>query len=127
MTFPLNAYLLALLGGFSTAFLTLPLWRKWCLKVGLVDEPGQRKIHADPVPLAGGLAVLTGLTLPLAGGAIAVKLDLLGINAAGFLSYGMSRRAMELIAIVLGALGMVALGCWDDKHELRPAAKFGAQ
>jgi UDP-GlcNAc:undecaprenyl-phosphate GlcNAc-1-phosphate transferase len=127
MTFPLDAYLLALLGGFSTTFLTLPLWRKWCLKVGLVDEPGQRKIHAAPVPLAGGLAVLTGLTLPLAGGAIAVKLDLLGINAAGLLSYGMSRRAMELIAIVLGALGMVALGCWDDKHELRPAAKFGGQ
>jgi len=127
MTFPLIAYLLALLGGFSTAFLTLPLWRNWCLKVGLVDEPGQRKIHAAPVPLAGGLAVLTGLTLPLAGGAIAVKLDLLGINAAGLLSYGLSRRAMELIAIVLGAFGMVALGCWDDKHELRPAAKFGGQ
>ena len=127
MTFPLNAYLLALLGGFSTTFLTLPLWRNWCLKVGLVDEPGQRKIHAAPVPLAGGLAVLTGLTLPLAGGAIAVKLDLLGINAAGLLSYGLSRRAMELIAIVLGAFGMVALGCWDDKHELRPAAKFGGQ
>jgi len=127
MTIPLNVYLLALLGGFSTTFLTLPLWRNWCLKAGLVDEPGQRKIHSAPVPLAGGLAVLTGLTLPLAGGAIAVKLDLLGINAAGLLSYGLSRRAMELIAIVLGAFGMVALGGWDDKHELRPAAKFGGQ
>jgi UDP-GlcNAc:undecaprenyl-phosphate GlcNAc-1-phosphate transferase len=43
------------------------------------------------------------------------------------LSHGLSRRAVELIAIVLGALGMIALGCWDDKHELRPAAKFGVQ
>jgi UDP-GlcNAc:undecaprenyl-phosphate GlcNAc-1-phosphate transferase len=127
MTFPLNAYLLALLGGFVAAFLTLPLWRRWCLRVGLLDEPGHRKIHAAPVPLAGGLAVLTGLTVPLAGGAIAVKLDLLGINTAGLLSHGLSRRAVEVIAIVLGALGMVALGCWDDKHELRPAAKFGGQ
>jgi UDP-GlcNAc:undecaprenyl-phosphate GlcNAc-1-phosphate transferase len=92
-----------------------------------VDEPGHRKIHAAPVPLAGGLAVLTGLTVPLAAGAIAVKLDLLGINTAGLLSHGLSRRRMELMAIVLGALGMVALGCWDDKHELRPAAKFGGQ
>ena len=71
--------------------------------------------------------MLTGLTLPLAGGAIAVKLDLLGINTSGLLSHGLSRRALELIAIVFGALGMVALGCWDDKHELRPAAKFGGQ
>jgi len=127
MSFPLNAYLLALSSGFLTTFLALPLWRKWCLRVGLMDEPGHRKIHAAPVPLAGGLAVLTGLTLPLVGGAIAVKLDLLGINTAGLLSHGLSRRAMELIAIVLGALGMVALGCWDDKHELRPAVKFGGQ
>src|SRR5207247_4134443 len=127
MTFPLNAYLLALLGGFLTSFLTLPLWRRWCLRVGLVDEPGHRKIHAAPVPLAGGLAVLTGLTVPLVGGAIAAKLDLLGINTSGLLSHGLSRRALELIAIVFGALGMVALGCWDDKHELRPAAKFGGQ
>ena len=69
MTFALNAYLLALLSGFLAAFLTLPLWGRWCLRVGLVDEPGHRKIHAAPVPLAGGLAVLTGLTLPLVGGA----------------------------------------------------------
>ena len=102
MTFPLNAYLLALWSGFLATFLTLPLWRRWCLRVGLVDEPGHRKIHAAPVPLAGGLAVLTGLSVPLLGGAIAVKLNLLGINTAGLLSRGLSRRAMELIAIVLG-------------------------
>jgi UDP-GlcNAc:undecaprenyl-phosphate GlcNAc-1-phosphate transferase len=127
MSFPLNAYLLALLSGFAASFLTLPLWRKACLRLGLVDEPGHRKIHHAPVPLAGGLAVLTGLTVPLAAGAIAVKLDLLGINTAGLLSYGLNRRAIELIAIVAGALGMVALGCWDDSHELRPVAKFGGQ
>ena len=127
MTFPLNAYLLALAGGFWVTYLTLPLWRRWCLRVGLVDEPGHRKIHATPVPLAGGLAVLTGLAVPLLGGAIAIKLNLLGINTAGLLSHGLSRRAVELIAILLGALGMVALGCWDDKYELRPAAKFAAQ
>src|SRR5947209_13078853 len=114
MPFPFNAYLLAFLGSFFTTLITLPRWRKWCLRVGLVDNPGQRKIHDAPVPLAGGLAVLTGLAVPLAAGAIAVKLGLLGINTAVLLSYGLSRRAVELIAILLGALGMVTLGCWDD-------------
>ena len=71
--------------------------------------------------------MLTGLTVPLAGGVIAVKLDVLGINTAALLSHGLSRRAVELAAIFLGALGMVALGCWDDKYELRPGAKFGGQ
>src|SRR5436190_11686662 len=127
MTFPLNAYLLALLSGFGATFLTLPLWRRGCLRVGLVDDPGRRKIHAGPVPLAGGLAVLTGLTVPLVGGAVAVKLDLLGINTAGLLSHGLSRRAVELMGILSGALGMVMLGWWDDRQELRPAVKFSGQ
>ena len=126
-TFPLNAYLLALFGAFFTTLITLPLWRWWCLRVGLIDDPGHRKIHDAPVPLAGGLAVLTGLAAPLVAGVIAVKFDLLGINAAGLLSYGLSQRAVRLIAILFGALAMVALGCWDDKYELRPAVKFAGQ
>ena len=127
MTFPVNAYLAALLGAFLAAFLTLPLWRRWCTRVGLVDDPGHRKIHQAPVPLAGGLAVLTGLTVPLLAGALVVQFDLPGVHTAGLLSYGLNRRKLELVAILLGALGMVALGCWDDKHELSPAAKFCGQ
>ncbi|PYM15348.1 MAG: hypothetical protein DME18_04515 [Verrucomicrobia bacterium] len=127
MSFPFNAYLLAFLSAWFTTSITLPLWRKWCLRAGLVDDPGHRKIHDAPVPLAGGLAVLAGIAAPLAGGAIAVKSGLLGINTANLLGYGLSRRAVELIAILFGALGMVALGCWDDRHELRPAVKFSGQ
>src|SRR5438045_9243613 len=82
VSFPLHAYLAALLGAFFTTLVALPWWRRWCLRVGLVDDPGHRKIHDAPVPLAGGLAVLTGLAAPLAAGAIAVKFDLLGTNAA---------------------------------------------
>src|SRR2546429_647937 len=127
MPFPFNAYLLAFLGSFFTTLITLPRWRKWCLRVGLVDDPGHRKIHDAPVPLAGGLAVLTGLAAPLVAGALALKFGFLGVNTTAFLSYGLSRRAVELIAILFGALGMVTLGCWDDRHELRPASKFSGQ
>ena len=64
MTFPFNFYIPAFAGAFLTTLLALPLWRKWCLRTGLVDEPGQRKIHDQPIPLAGGLAVMTGLLIP---------------------------------------------------------------
>ena len=79
------------------------------------------------MPLAGGLAVLTGLAAPLAAGVIVVKFQLLGSRTTDLLSYGLSRRALELISILFGALGMVTLGYWDDKHELRPAVKFAGQ
>ena len=73
MSFPFNYFLAAFAGAFLTTLLALPLWRKWCLRIKLVDDPGRRKIHDQPVPLAGGLAVLTGILLPLAAGAILLK------------------------------------------------------
>ena len=74
MGFPLNAYLLAFVAALVASAAALPWWRRWCGRVGLVDDPGQRKIHSTPMPLAGGLAVLTGLLLPLLAGWLALQL-----------------------------------------------------
>ena len=132
MSFPLNAYLLAIISGFVTTLLSLPPWRKWCVRVGLVDEPGQRKIHHGTIPLAGGLAVMSGLLIPTvlaslflyyAGGG---KGSIDG-KAISLLQYGLSRRAIRLAGILLGALGMLVLGLLDDKYELRPRTKFVGQ
>lgn len=127
MTFPASAYLLAVLGGALATFASLPLWRAWCERTGLVDDPGQRKIHNTPIPLAGGLAVLTGLLLPLLAGAVAMQLGLLPAGAVEKISYGFEKRGLQLAAILVGALGMVLLGWLDDRHELRAGPKFAAQ
>lgn len=127
MTFPASAYLLAVLGGALATFASLPLWRAWCVRTGLVDDPGQRKIHNIPIPLAGGLAVLTGLLLPLFAGAVAMQLGLLPAGAVEKISYGFEKRGLQLAAILVGALGMVLLGWLDDRQELRAGPKFAAQ
>jgi UDP-GlcNAc:undecaprenyl-phosphate GlcNAc-1-phosphate transferase len=126
--FPFNVYLLALLSAAATTALTMPFWRAWCQRTGLVDDPGHRKIHHSPIPLAGGLAVLTGLLLPLLSGALLLQFNFLEFQNAGLaLSHGLERRGVELGAILVGAIGMALLGGLDDKHELRPALKFGGQ
>ena len=151
MSFPFNVYLFAVVSACVTVLAALPVWRKWCLRTGLVDEPGDRKIHDQPVPLAGGLAVMTGLLLPTllaclglwwlkAGGSAASAassagpdawragpLGLLNPDSAFLLHYGLGRRALELAGIFLGALGILVVGWLDDKHELRPGAKFAGQ
>ena len=127
MSFPFNYFLAAFAGAFLTALLALPLWRKWCLRVNLVDDPGQRKIHDAPVPLAGGFAVLTGILLPLAAGAVFLKLGMVKISFASLIVHGINRRAIELAVIALGAIAITLLGWFDDKHELKPLPKFIGQ
>jgi UDP-GlcNAc:undecaprenyl-phosphate GlcNAc-1-phosphate transferase len=151
VTFPFNAYLLAVLSACLTACATLPLWRKWALRVGLVDDPGARKIHEQPTPLAGGLAVLTGVLVPTllaalviwwqgpGGNAreilfpptptsqVTVRVGVLDPIAAHLLQHGLSRRGLELTGIFLGALGILVVGWLDDKRDLRPGTKFAGQ
>jgi len=127
MTFPFDFFLAAFTGAFLTTLLALPLWRKWCLRVNLVDDPGQRKIHDAPVPLAGGFAVLTGILLPLVTGAIFLKLGIVKIPFASLIVHGINRRAIELAVIVFGAIAITVLGWLDDKHELKPLPKFTGQ
>jgi UDP-GlcNAc:undecaprenyl-phosphate GlcNAc-1-phosphate transferase len=127
MVFPFNFFLGAFAGAFGTTLLALPLWRKWCLRVNLVDDPGQRKIHDAPVPLAGGFAVLTGILLPLAAGALFLKLGIVKMSFASMIVYGINRRAVELAAIAFGAIAITLLGWLDDRHELKPLPKFAGQ
>jgi UDP-GlcNAc:undecaprenyl-phosphate GlcNAc-1-phosphate transferase len=127
VSFPFNIYLPTLAGAFLVAWLSLPLWRRWALRIGLVDDPGRRKIHDEPVPLAGGWAVLTGFLLPLAAGALALKLGCFGSEISGPLQHGFSRRTGQLLVVALGALGMLLIGWLDDRHELKPAKKFTGQ
>ena len=123
----IKIYLLAFIGGFLASASSLPFLRAWCVRVGLVDDPGHRKIHHTPIPLAGGLAVLTGLLVPLLGSVLLLNLNVLDPNAAHLLNHGWSRRASELLTILFGGLGMGALGWADDKQELSPALKFAGQ
>ena len=140
MSFPFNVYGAAFLSAFAVTVLAVPLWRTWCQRTGLVDDPGHRKIHDTPIPLAGGLAVLTGVMAPLltlgilsaapwggTGDGRSVMAMLFDPTTASLFGYGFSRRTVQLLAILAGAVAMGVLGWLDDRHELRPAAKFSGQ
>jgi len=127
VTFPFNFFAAAFAGAFLTTLLALPLWRRWCLRTNLVDDPGHRKIHSSPIPLAGGFAVLTGILLPLAVGALLLKLDIVKFSTTSAIVHGLDRRAIELAVLALGAVAITLLGWMDDRHELKALPKFIGQ
>jgi UDP-GlcNAc:undecaprenyl-phosphate GlcNAc-1-phosphate transferase len=127
MTFPFNFFAAAFLGALLTSYLALPIWRWLCLRINLVDDPGHRKIHDTPIPLAGGFAVLSGILLPLATGAILLKLGIVKIPSAGLILHGIDRRAIELVVLASGAIAITIIGVLDDRHELKALPKFIGQ
>ena len=127
MNFPENIYLLSLASAFVVAFLGLPAWRYWCRTAGWVDDPGHRKIHREPVVLAGGLAVMTAMLVPVLSGLVLLFLNLMDDGAVEALKYGYGRRSMQLGAIFTGSMAVLILGWWDDRRTLSPLPKFLGQ
>jgi UDP-GlcNAc:undecaprenyl-phosphate GlcNAc-1-phosphate transferase len=84
-----------------------PLAIRAARRFGIVDRPGGRRIHAKPVPLLGGLAIMLGIV-------VAVILNLPFTRD----DYG---------AIVIGAILISALGAVDDAIGVSPPLKFIGQ
>ncbi len=120
-------YTLALVAPAVMTAAAVPFWRRWCRRVQMVDHPGARKIHSQPIPLAGGLAAFTGLALVVLLGVIFVRLGWVPADSQSALTYGLGHRRTPLIGILLGAFGMLLLGGWDDWRELPALPKFAGQ
>jgi len=125
--FPTGLYLFALVGGAVISAASLPLWKRWCEHVGLMDTPGYRKIHDHPVPLAGGLAVVTGLVAPILGATTWAWLGPLPESFDHVVDYGLAKRGWQIAAILGGAVAMLAVGIIDDRRDLAAKWKFAAQ
>jgi UDP-GlcNAc:undecaprenyl-phosphate/decaprenyl-phosphate GlcNAc-1-phosphate transferase len=89
---------------FASLMLTVPI-RALALRVGMVDLPGPRKVHGQPIPLLGGLAMYGAVML-----AILFAFD----GAARAQSAG----------IVTGATLVAAVGFLDDRGWLHHQIKL---
>ena len=48
---------------FVISLLVTPLIRRFAPQLGLVDLPGDRKVHVTPTPMGGGIAVFLGMAV----------------------------------------------------------------
>jgi UDP-GlcNAc:undecaprenyl-phosphate GlcNAc-1-phosphate transferase len=102
-------YLPMILIGFAASLGLTPVTRQFAVRIGLVDKPSPRKVHSQPIPLLGGLAIYLAFMLAL-------------LMFGNWPGYG-----AELAAIVVGASWLALIGFLDDQQNLSPGAKFPAQ
>jgi UDP-GlcNAc:undecaprenyl-phosphate/decaprenyl-phosphate GlcNAc-1-phosphate transferase len=95
------AFVIAL---FASLLLTVPV-RAFALRVGMVDLPGPRKVHLQPIPLLGGLAMYGGVMLAI------------------LLAFDGAARAQSA-GIVTGATLVAAVGFLDDRGWLHHQVKL---
>jgi UDP-GlcNAc:undecaprenyl-phosphate GlcNAc-1-phosphate transferase len=84
--------------------LTVPI-RHLALRFGMVDKPGPRKVHIDPIPLLGGIAIYLGFVL-------AVLLTLHDVPLS------------QILGILAGATLLAAVGFLDDGGLLHHQVKL---
>jgi len=75
-------------------------------RIGVLDHPGPRSSHSQPIPKGGGVGIVAAGLIGLAvlGGPVPAR-----------------------IALALGGVVVAALGYWDDRHDFSAGAKFIVQ
>src|SRR5688500_6273574 len=103
-------------------------------RIGLVDQPGHRKIHATPKPLGGGVAIFLAIALPMLAGLLVVNvaserlvLRFIDHPDAVALLTGAQHQTPLSLGLLGGLLVLHALGLVDDRKALGPYVKLGVQ
>jgi len=103
-----STFMLIFAGALVMAVGATPVVRHLALRLGVIDQPNARKIHINPVPLLGGLAIYSAFIIAV-------------------LLFGNRFRLNELLSILIGASLMSFLGMWDDRRSLSPFLKLIGQ
>ncbi|MFN5313683.1 MAG: MraY family glycosyltransferase [Planctomyces sp.] len=109
---------LGFLGAFLLAVVMTPLVRRVAPALGLIDLPGDRKVHVVPTPRGGGIAIFLGVLIP------ALILPAAGVLAGVESSPGLR---VQLVAIGLGAVVLFLTGLADDRWSLSWKLRLGLQ
>jgi UDP-GlcNAc:undecaprenyl-phosphate GlcNAc-1-phosphate transferase len=111
----LLGYLLTGLVALAVTFTCTPLVRWFSTRIGAIDRPSDRKVHANPTPTLGGLAIALGMVAALV--------------AAYFLPEFREKftGSSQILGIAAGGVVILFLGVVDDMHDLPAPVKLAGQ
>ena len=91
---------------FLCVALLMPVVMKIANHVNALDIPNERKVHKEPMPRLGGLAIFMGFLL-------------------GYMLF--CSQTPQMISILIGSFVLIIVGMIDDINPVRPLFKFSGQ
>ena len=108
-------YLLIGLAAALVAYIATPVAGWVAMRIGAIDHPNDRKVHAKPTPTLGGMAILLGLV-----GAAIAAVSLPDVKQ-------ILTQSSAPLGIVAGGVVIFALGAVDDLRDLPAPVKLAGQ
>lgn len=97
-----NIFVIILVTFLASAIL-VPFVKKIALHAGAMDIPNERKVHKEPMPRMGGLAIFGAFVL-------------------GYMIFANS--SVQMLSILIGGFIIVLTGVFDDIKPIRASVKF---
>ena len=88
---------------FLTSLILVPFVKKIATHVGALDMPNERKVHKEPMPRMGGLAIFAAFLL-------------------GYMLF--ARTSIQMLSILIGGFIIVLTGIVDDIKPIRARTKL---
>jgi UDP-GlcNAc:undecaprenyl-phosphate GlcNAc-1-phosphate transferase len=99
--------LLAFIVAMAVTMALIPVLMRSAGRMHVLDEPGARKVHAQPMPRVGGIAMVVGVVIALV--------------------FWLPSLDGRMRAWLAGAAIVFAFGVWDDRATLAPVVKLLGQ
>ena len=99
-------FILPLIAALVLSMVVIPIMVRLAPRLGMLDQPDPRKVHAVPIPRVGGVGIFVGAMVPVV---LLLPMD------------------QTLVAFVFGALVLFGFGVMDDCKELGHYVKFIGQ
>ena len=99
-------FILPLIAALVLSMVLIPVMVRLAPRLGMIDQPDPRKVHAIPIPRVGGVGIFVGAMLPVV---LLLPMD------------------QTLVSFVFGALVLFVFGVMDDCKELGHYVKFIGQ
>ena len=106
MTESLPTLVVIFMVALAVSMLLIPVMIRLAPHIGMIDKPDPRKVHAAPIPRAGGIGIVLGALLPMV-----IVLPFSDV----------------MISFYLGSAILLVFGVWDDIAELGHYVKFIGQ